>query len=74
MDGKELCQLIAPESVRHIVLKGLHDELGHMGRDRTISLLRERVFWPKMYAEVDEYVKQCPRCLMRKSSDNVKVP
>lgn len=41
-------QLVLPEVYRPDVLKGLHNEIGHPGRDRTISLLRERYFWPGM--------------------------
>ncbi len=48
-------QLVLPECFRGRVFQGLHDDVGHHGRDRTLSLLRERFFWPGMAADVDAY-------------------
>ena len=42
---------------------GCHDEVGHQGRVRTLSLLRERFFWPGMQVEA-----KCCRCLKKKST------
>jgi len=44
----------------------LHDDLGHQGRDRTTSLMKERFYWPGLDAFVAEKVKQCGRCTRRK--------
>ena len=46
---------------------GCHDEVGHMGGKHTLSLLRERFFWPCMTDEVEKYLAQCHRCLRRKA-------
>ena len=37
-------------------------EAGHQGRDRTLSLLRERFWWPGMGVQVTLSVKNCERC------------
>ena len=29
-------------------LQALHDDIGHMGMDRTFNLVQERFFWPKI--------------------------
>jgi len=63
----EFLQLILPEQLRSDIFKALHDDLGHQGRDRTISLFKERFFWPGMDVWIDEKVKQCERCVRRKS-------
>ena len=34
---------------------------------RTLSLLRERFFWPGMQAESMQHVLKCTRCLRRKT-------
>ena len=39
IDGSERRQLVLPKEFRQIALKGLHDDIGHMGRDRTIDLV-----------------------------------
>ena len=60
-------QLVLPSSLKDIVFKAYHDDLGHQGRDRTISLLRQRFFWPGMNRFVKEKVKACDRCIRRKT-------
>ena len=41
---KILWQLVVPKAYRARALAGCHDDVGHQGRMRTISLLRERDF------------------------------
>ena len=48
-------------------MKGLHNDIGHPGRERTTKLVRERFYWPGMTAEVDQWITRCERCLKRKS-------
>ena len=38
---------------------------------RTLSLLRERFFWPGMQTEATQYLLKCTRCLRRKSPSQV---
>ena len=69
---EKIYQLVLPYCYRKTVLNGLHDEIGHPGRDRTMSLLRERFFWPNMSTDVDSWISRCDRCLRRKSSTNIR--
>lgn len=69
-----ITQLVLPAIYRETALSGLHDDIGHPGRDRTWSLVRERFFWPGMTADIERHVKQCGRCLRRKSKTNMKAP
>ena len=55
-------------------MSGCHDDVGHVGWDRTLSLLRERFFWPGMAKMVTDYVAQCGRCLRRKGSTKERAP
>ena len=48
-------------------MAGCHDQVGHQGRDRTVSLIRERLYWETLYRDTSTYVSQCSRCLRRKS-------
>ena len=59
-------QLILPETLRDDVFKALHDDLGYQGRDRTISLFKQRFFWPGMDSYVRNKVINCGRCIRRK--------
>jgi len=73
-DGKNKKQLVLPAFYVEQALKGVHDDMGHPGRDRTLSILRDRFFWPGMMAYTESWVKNCDRCLRRKSATNIKAP
>ena len=66
-----LWQLIVPKAYRSRALAGCHDDVGHQGRMRTLSLLRERFFWPGMQSEAIQHVLKCTRCLRRKTPSHV---
>ena len=68
---KVLWQLVVPKAHRSRALAGCHDDVGHQGRMRTLSLLRERFFWPGMQTEATQYVLKCTRCLRRKTPSQV---
>ena len=64
-------QLVVPKAFRSRALAGCHDDVGHQGRMRTLSLLRERFFWPGMQTEAIQHVLKCTRCLRRKTPSHV---
>ena len=64
-------QLVVPKAYRTRALVGCHDDVGHQGRMRTLSLLRERFYWPGMQTEAMQHVQQCTRCLRRKTPSHV---
>ena len=68
---KIIWQLVIPKSHRHQAILGCHDEVGHQERVRTLSLLRERFFWPNMQVEATQHIAKCSRCLKRKSTPQV---
>lgn len=65
--GEESAQLVLPAVFRSVVLKSLHDDMGHLGIERTTDLLKARFYWPKMAGETEQYVKNCGKCVSRKS-------
>lgn len=65
--GNTLHQLALPVALRGTVLRSLHDDMGHMGMERTLDLVRTRFFWPKMSSSVEEKIKTCERCVRRKA-------
>ena len=60
-------QFVLPKLFRKQALEACHDEIGHLGIERTTSLLKDRFYWPKMENDIEEYVKTCPRCLKFKA-------
>ena len=74
IEGEKRKQLVLPASHVEQALKGCHTDTGHPGRDRTLSLLRDRFFWPGMSKDVENWIGGCERCLRRKSSTNARAP
>uniref|UniRef100_A0AAY4BA88 Gypsy retrotransposon integrase-like protein 1 n=1 Tax=Denticeps clupeoides TaxID=299321 RepID=A0AAY4BA88_9TELE len=45
----------------------LHNDMGHMGIDRTLDLVRNRFYWPRMSADIERKVRTCECCTHRKT-------
>jgi len=67
-------QLVLPVKYRELALRGAHNDVSHPGRDRTMSILKERCYWPKMSNQIEDWVQKCDRCLKRKSPINTRAP
>ncbi|KAJ0022377.1 hypothetical protein NQD34_009867 [Periophthalmus magnuspinnatus] len=59
-------QLVLPEQFKKTVLEELHNNMGHQGVDRTVSLVRDRFFWPYMQADIEHYVTKVCSCVKQK--------
>ena len=73
-DDRTIKQLVLPRCYISEVFKLLHTNIGHPGRDRTLSLLRDRFYWPGMYSDVERMIEGCSRCIRRKAPDQRRVP
>ena len=62
----ELKQLLLPATLKEKVITSLHDDMGHQGSERSLQLIRERCYWPKMYSDVENWIKNCERCTLAK--------
>ena len=58
----EYHQLVLPQRYHRKVLTALHDHMGHQGIDRTFDLLRERVYWPSMAKNAQDWVTKGQCC------------
>ncbi len=47
---------VVPDAVKTMVLKGIHDQAGHQGQQRTLYLARQRFFWLGLEKDVREPV------------------
>ena len=66
-NGQEFQQLVFPMAFREVVFRAFHDDLSHQGRDSTTSLIKQRFYWPAMYSDIQQLVRQCNRCILRKT-------
>lgn len=63
----EVIQLVLPSKYIPVILKSMHDSMGHLGIDRTIDLVRNCFYWPKMLRGTEMYIQNCGACIARKS-------
>ena len=60
---EERMQFVLPNKYWHKALEACHDNVGHLGIERMLSLLCDRFYWPNVSQGVEIYVKSCPRRL-----------
>lgn len=65
--GEKTHQLVLPAKFKAVVLKSIHDDLGHLGIERVTDMIRSRFLWPKMSTDVEQYVRNCGECVLRKT-------
>ena len=70
----EYHQLVLPQRYHKKILQSLHNDLGHQGIDRTLDLLRKRVYWPTMTQDASSWVEQCRHCQVAKGDYNIPKP
>ena len=71
-DGGEGCfQLVLPAVLKKETLTQLHQDHGYQGIERTTELVRQRCYWPRMSADIKEWVQTCERCQVAKDSGSV---
>ena len=70
----EYHQLVLPQRYHRKVLTALHDHMGHQGIDRTLDLLRERVYWPSMAKDAQNWVTNCRHCQIARGDYNQPKP
>jgi hypothetical protein len=55
---------LVPVSLRAMLLKYFHDSVlsGHLGALKTFQKIARTFYWPRMQAEIFDYVRQCDLC------------
>jgi hypothetical protein len=67
-------QFVLPSAHVNTVLEAMHNDMGHPGKDRTLSLLKDRFYWPGMSKDIEEWISHCGRCICRKTPPNHRAP
>ncbi len=64
-------QLLLPKKYWILALTGVHDDTGHMGRDRSLEVLQQRFFWSGMSKQLEQHIQNCGKCLRRKAKSDL---
>ena len=67
LDGENIQQIVLPKSLREMAFTGLHSDVGHPGRDKTLWLVKQRFYWPGLEKDVAKAVESCSRCVCAKT-------
>ena len=70
-DGEHVAlQMVVPAEHQKLILTSYHDQLGHVGVDRTLHALKSRFYWPSMEDSVKQHTTSCLPCIAAKTSPN----
>jgi transposase InsO family protein len=58
-------RVIGLRQQRWEIIKALHDDIGHRGKDATFQQVRRRYQWKGMYDDVADYCRTCEECQRR---------
>jgi hypothetical protein len=58
---------INDQSIRETIIRQGHSLLAHLGGHKTVTYLRDQVWWKTMVQDVTDYCKSCQTCAMSKS-------
>lgn len=74
-NGKLTEKIYLPVKLHKSILDTVHLSpcSGHMGQEKTLSLIKDRYYWPTMRKDVFNYVRTCDICQKYKAR-NKKVP
>ena len=65
-------QVVLPkgQGFRQLLLEECHTSpvAGHLGSQKVVNLLIQRVWWPKLRATIGEFCRQCDTCARIKDS------
>ncbi|KAK1616313.1 hypothetical protein QYE76_021830 [Lolium multiflorum] len=61
-----------PQDYHHCEESHAGGLMGHFGREKTLLMLADHFYWPKMRRDVDRYVRRCITCNKSKSKSKLK--
>ena len=64
--------IFIPQSLQQRILTIVHSQ--HQGINKTKALLREKVWWPSINADVEQLIKHCHACQVTASSNSKCAP
>ena len=69
---KESRQIVLPKVHHQTVYKELHQNMGHLGSQRVLELVKYRFFWPGMANDIEDFITKRCECLKGKKPNIVE--
>jgi len=67
--NKDRLLFYVPSEMQDHVIRASHDDMGHIGVDRTVELIK-RIYWfPKLTDCVKKYIGNCLKCIVFSPSE-----
>ena len=60
-------QFALPQGYRWQAMKACHDDMGHLGLERSLDVLKDRFYWTGMTTDMGNHIQTCERCLCFRS-------
>ena len=64
---------VVPSADRQAAIDGCHRSVGHQGRDRTPSLIKEWFWWPDMSKALLKAIANCGRCIQYEAKGQLQL-
>lgn len=64
-------RVVAGKAVRTKIMRILHDSVGHWDFRTTFNFAQDQAYWPRMVADVYEYVSYCDACQLKQKGSNM---
>ena len=60
-------QFVLPQPYWKQAFEACHDNMGHLGMERTMALFKDCFYWLSMVTDVEKHIRSCLRCLRFKT-------
>ena len=61
--------VVMPSKLQNNILMAAHENLGHMGINKTYAFLHQRYFWPGMKKQITHHIHTCGQCTQDNKSN-----
>lgn len=62
-NDKNKVQFYVPSSMEQSVIRTYHDEVGHVGENKTCELISRTYWFPSMKQKIKQYILNCLKCI-----------
>ena len=66
-------QVVLPLKYREMIYRVLHTEMGHLGSERVLQLAQQRVYWPLMSSDIEQFTRERCRCIVQRRQQQLAV-